>query len=794
MQSADRQSILVLTKKLAMVNVPKDVFGQLTAYILYPVVTAARNTAAGMHADHIITCIKCVLDRILTLSLDIAKELISVFAVLGYDRRDTIARSEELRLDIVNCLLLVIQKSPIQLSKETLPLFAHAISMLLDFLSSKPYLELTKISLDAITKIISIASATEIAAIMPGIISVLSKILSAGDKLAHITITKCIKAARMTISGCYTDEILTSHENINPISVEDISKEWSRNCLIHLDIFIPIVLNFRSHSNEMVRTETLLFASCFLSAAFNSLQTSISNIAETVVYLSMDFVSSINIEAKSVLSKMEEKETFKDILFAGLSNRLAGSLKLFKRANDEGKCNELILLCGYFHAMQDRATICLNVHLTIFVNSLLYLLTPSFQSTKFVVERSLHECVDGGLVPDFSIPKREFQHFQSNRVYDSLKVLCASISAYNTNRLLVNFVTSLLGTPQSAQCMLLLNLLMSEEKSQNDWILEALNEYLYLNESLPATNIIDARYEGIYDKSVILPSLLRMNEGVVSRTIMMESISHAATVLSADQISEFLIEGLYPILEAFGNVNIAVHESAYMALRSLAVNYLQSETSANQLVSLENSEHSISNLIMFHVDYLIDYISHRLKCVKLNPMAPKVLVAAIRATGSAIVGPLMTDCVDLVIDLLDEFGTTGFISGIGSTINGDDGDAGIVGELINVFFALMKVMFDAITGDDIAAHLVSGANLEIDLDEYDHMKEVLAGASPEISKFYLRNYRKPQIEDDKEKDLSAQEFFTDRLDNPGFEKDKGDDFEESDTPKFDGIHTYNIRK
>ncbi|KAH6585169.1 hypothetical protein BASA61_007034 [Batrachochytrium salamandrivorans] len=338
-------------------------------------------------------------------------------------------------------------------------------------------------------------------------------------------------------------------------------------------------------------------------------------------------------------------------------------------------------------------------------------------------------------------------------------------------------------------------------------------------------------------KPVHQPHIRDFSHVILCVSLVLEGLGSLATSLTRDEATLILIDGLYPILEKLGDRNHAVSDAAAWALQQFAktcselhpslevvvpssipayvspLPFIQSaahpdlnqEECANSSISRPSG--TIAHLVLSHIDYLVDSVSRRIRHIRHFPMAPKVLTAAIRVVGSGIVGPLLTDCVDILIDTLDELGTSGrggevfsLVSNPGSSARVrsaqgvdpqrsalflDTEDPGLVGEVISVLYALIEVMEKAskskkdkssvlcapISGSQtgVKGHLGLDPSLEASVDDtvnshsdshaVDHLLGIPA-CSPEIRAYFIER-RKLGSDSAAEVDdgLSASEFF-----------------------------------
>jgi predicted CopG family antitoxin len=281
-------------------------------------------------------------------------------------------------------------------------------------------------------------------------------------------------------------------------------------------------------------------------------------------------------------------------------------------------------------------------------------------------------------------------------------------------------------------------------------------------------------------------TVIETNKIITNNVVILEGIAMAAMARPPKELSMFLMDSIYVILEKYGDSNHSVHMAALNALQCLAHGCLKESNdpiTQNPLVNLKDSIPSPANLVLLHVDYLIDSVSHRLRHLTKNPMAPKVLVAAIKITGVEIIGQI-GDSVDQIIDILGELGTSGFVDKIGITENVNEDQSGIVYELLKVFHSLLQVMLDDHLKSRLGVKLISDNN-ETLIQNIGKIHHDFEGLSPEMTEFLIKN----QNDDDKNYDngehlKSSKEFFSERISNITENKKNNEDiFGDIDDPE-----------
>ncbi|KAJ1336230.1 hypothetical protein BSLG_007458 [Batrachochytrium salamandrivorans] len=536
--------------------------------------------------------------------------------------------------------------------------------------------------------------------------------------------------------------------------------------------------------------------------------------------------------------------------------------------NETDQLTALLLVNGYICFLQDRSASVIQEKQSQITQALMHILV--FETDGVRAVESQHAVLGAALVlmepsPNptlldhdmlIATPQRKFQTFRDPRILVQIYRLCRLLAYYGDASLLAEAYSNLLNADVDKQddSMSTFHPKMPQKQHYRDHqvalfvlgqiFIGVFGRGLEMDGIQPvdASSIQHLNAVNL-SRSVISDFLglavLKMPTHISEKRLFIESDSSGslATSLTRDEATLILIDGLYPILEKLGDRNHAVSDAAAWALQQFAktcselhpslevvvpssipayvspLPFIQSaahpdlnqEECANSSISRPSG--TIAHLVLSHIDYLVDSVSRRIRHIRHFPMAPKVLTAAIRVVGSGIVGPLLTDCVDILIDTLDELGTSGrggevfsLVSNPGSSARVrsaqgvdpqrsalflDTEDPGLVGEVISVLYALIEVMEKAskskkdkssvlcapISGSQtgVKGHLGLDPSLEASVDDtvnshsdshaVDHLLGIPA-CSPEIRAYFIER-RKLGSDSAAEVDdgLSASEFF-----------------------------------
>ena len=244
-------------------------------------------------------------------------------------------------------------------------------------------------------------------------------------------------------------------------------------------------------------------------------------------------------------------------------------------------------------------------------------------------------------------------------------------------------------------------------------------------------------------------SIQEYHHNILQIDFFMVTLARMSSVLKKD-FEPYLIDALYPLLERLGDPNRSVSSTAWTCLDVIANN-------------VNATEPTVAQLIMTNVDYIVNSVSQRLRFLKSNPRAPKVLAASIRIAGPKIM-EFMEDSVLEILDLLDNYHNV---------------NESVVGSLYEVFDAIIAVLAKE-SASICAPDSLSTIELRI--------PQEFGNASPLMVQFFLKNQDVSGSEEHTEKTATREQiksFFTlnqseSKTPHPDIEND-----EEPLTPKED---------
>ncbi|KAJ3358959.1 TEL2-interacting protein 1 [Kappamyces sp. JEL0680] len=638
--------------------------------------------------------------------------------------------SEEVRLSTVSILLCLfsspVEDRGIDLAKPAYqPVLAHNISMLLHFLSLESFITLKSASVRAIGALAErLRTAPDrTAQFLPGVLSALGKLL-ASSKESQKVIVASLDVAGLLISTCLSDEACLPFMPVpsfadldatlpptipSPTGVRGStellkrSDSWRQQTAANIAKILPSFLHFSNHDIVAVRLAAARLAVVLIETCTRSLASSHGALCETLLYLVGDSSEQVAAYCTSAIERCLHSPDcaiwFQISLERGLATLLDDFPKAMKGVDDGKRKRHLALLNNHIAVLKHACYAIVRDSLPGVVGGLFSVLEPELSDVR-VVQDSTGSAFDQ-IGKQVGFPKKKFRQFHDDTLYPMVETLVGLLSLH-CPRELVEETQKLAQTSPAHQYQGILILNQVCRHAPDSLVEGILNDYLELDFLHRASNSKDSKLF-IEDSLASAASstarsasasVAESNLLICKTTAVLEGLSLAADRLTPQQFAYLMMDGLYVMLEKLGDSNYLISSASSSCLQVFAKRFAElehHEMLSNALVCTDTPTATVSHLVLAHIDYLIDSISHKLRYVTLHPMAPRVLVAAINVAGSAVVGPLTTDCVDQVLDILDELGTSGYIDSLGPTVSTDT-EYSIMGELLNVLLALLKTV------------------------------------------------------------------------------------------------------
>jgi len=144
-------------------------------------------------------------------------------------------------------------------------------------------------------------------------------------------------------------------------------------------------------------------------------------------------------------------------------------------------------------------------------------------------------------------------------------------------------------------------------------------------------------YQQQSNNSIILP-FETLHANIQLNCLLLEGFAIHAHIMKTNY-NIFFMQSLYPILEKVGSVNASINRTALQVLTDMAC-YCNYE--------------SISDLVLFNSDYLINAVTMQFRHMVFGSAAPAVLSVILKLCDKEIM-PIVCDAVDDVFRNLDEY-------------------------------------------------------------------------------------------------------------------------------------------
>jgi hypothetical protein len=750
---------------------PPEVITTLADYILYPIFQLKSKKDIELQLELILKVLEY------SESKNIAQQLLIQLPTLGFQTED-----DDMRLNIARIFEMLYRRIEYDNSLEFQLGAAHIVTLMIHFLHQKSFMRLKLQSLDTLLMIFNvIGNPDRIAQLLPGVVSGLSKLLIGNPTENHKVLIRTLQVLKHILLKTLSDDLCDNlpTEDVSTENLFQRNRDWLDNTAKNISKIFNLLMPLLHHQHPDVQSEYTLMCFSLYNACHWSLRLCRDDLLDCILYTHSSLNPRTTLDT-NWFSSLPPNDRLKTSINLHMQERLAKKLNNFKvlaRSTEDSKRVEAFrILHGLLGLLGKDSHAVFEVTMKEFVSSLLWLFEADLSHIGLIETYSSTELnLDQFGSTDTIVPF--FSHFQSGDVIKSFEDLCTDMNDLVTD--LTNEIISHLCVPdEQFAAIFLLNRIMKSQK--NGHLSEkVIMEYLKLDCLNMAVNFEDYQvHKSIVQGFSMEPTIPSFNNVISKTALVMDGLAISASSMDSSQLTCTLMEGLYVMLEKFGSPNYHIQNSAKSALLSFAKELQRfpiDQLLPCPLINVNPSHSLLAKLVLYNVDYIVESVSHKLRYVTENPMAAKVLVASIRLAGPDLVGPLLFDSIDQILDILDTFGSGGRIDWTSDSENGSV----IVLELIKVFLAMFQLLSKSKVSESQRISHQNAPNVPLDLGSRN------SEISQEMTEFFLRH--QPKSENDQPKE-SAEAFFRRRAEErkadtvPNDEQDmSAPDIEESDT-------------
>lgn len=598
--------------------------------------------------------------------IDLAKQLLILLTFIagGVPGQEDPAASEELVVEAYGALAALFRDlaatpggSASLVESGTIPALGHAVTVILEGVTSGPSTEAQIQALDAIDAVWHcIKDPNALANFLPGTISALTKCLmpQTGSRRTRGTLVKALWTLNYILVSVLSD-IQTRSIRIDAKSKEDtpetafeqkpLTKSWLKASAGQIKLALSNVIRLRSHESAEVRKALNRLCITILDECHDTLAEAASMLVETCLTLSgVDEEDSLSLRTTTLVDLAAIHPDLNELIKSNIYNWLT-SLPRVMQANDEkvklaalgqlAKAQELLVGLNSQSSILDEAL----------GNALRDSITVTLQSSKHT--HALEEA-------DFDLNSQSALTLTTSTAL-SLQfepIIMAEQSQVKTRGELMSLLANL-GTRKS-QLTMASEMLEYARGASGPSMLSAYWLASQISRSAASSNKdLDEFFEPSLtlsdEQEAVNEELFSFSQSLLTETddrtsdwrlqaIALEVVADAARRMKLEFRTE-LIDTVYPVVQLLGSSNSRLREHAITCLN---------------IISASCGYTNASELIVDNVDYMVNAISLRLNTFDISTQAPQVLVMMIRLTGPSLL-LYLDDVVDSIFAALDNF-------------------------------------------------------------------------------------------------------------------------------------------
>lgn len=595
---------------------------------------------------------------------------------------------EELKLAVVLAIQSLLRSSgetilPVLYKPSGLPEMGFAITLLLRLAELEKSREIRLEALSCLQMLLfpevkQEASLGDLfASFLPGVCTVLTRIICGDPKQGYRLITSAIKLWAGTVSLVMADESLARVPEKKPhypglsARVGELlvhrDNTWVKNSssrlLIHLE---KIVQRCTSDQHWKVRMALVDLADRLISSCWNSLGDAVGSLLRVLVGHMNDDKLEVKEKASKTLLEVGKdgpaSRTLGEVLSESLHSLAVSLPRLLSSQDDQGKLHTLALLLGYIQLLGPRLTFTLHssAHLQRLSSALLQTLELDLGSVKVVEERlpsSVTNLTEEN-VEHAGPQQKNFRFFRDPRVLSHLQHVCRLLGYYGDFYLLTDHFLGFYRS-QRLPALIVLNQLVLGAAGVEVEALHGGNRRLEAAELLDAVRPILEEYTDaanwhlhtgqstgdVVDRMALLrvspkpaSAIKDLSANAWKLCLQLEGIACIAQALGI-HFRQLLISALYPLLEKAGDPSVLVSGTALVTLATVS-----------QACGYED----VKQLVELNGDYLASEVSVGLRRLQRHHgSAARVLHAMLDHCSPSLL-PLLHDLVQDLLPALDQ--------------------------------------------------------------------------------------------------------------------------------------------
>ena len=641
---------------------------KLAEYVFFPLSHVFReNKALPVRATEIaLQCLQILISRGWRelIPPDLAKQLLVLLTFLAGGSASEVKSqevNEELATSAFACLRYLFGVSGTaglsrngSVDAADFPILGHAVSVILGGITDGPSIKVRLGALNALDSTIgSITDNEALTKFFPGIVSALTKVLSAGSrskgsyKILQGALNTLNKILLKVINDdkafkCEQSEPGNNPAVLGPHGRKEGEKEpWLQATSAQVKLALANILPLQSHEKEEVRGALFQLCISIMERCRRSLSQSVPMMIETSVVICAQ--GSI-VDAVELLDNLKIVLGTDAILLEALKSSAHDWIIALPRAlqsiDETPKARIVDQITITFEILDPQSTVsevlghALTSNLRLSISAAIR--NFSSQAIQDVPEshQELSQALRTNLVKGGTkgFPEVVFRNTSQRSTIEGLQSLLERVC--NTS-ILANLEMDVMET---------LSTTSGEEQLASLWLAIRMQSE---RRAAPRGDVQRAT-EGFEQSSSNLDDLYAFCLTILSETVYsaeadwrLQALSLEAIALQAQrQRYDFrseLVDALYPILERLGSSNAATQKHAIVTLRN---------------VSAACDYATPKDMVIENVDYLVNAVSLKLNTLDISPQAPQVLTMMVRLCGATLL-PYLDDLIEAIFAILE---------------------------------------------------------------------------------------------------------------------------------------------
>lgn len=641
---------------------------KLAEYVFFPLshIFQENKTIPVRATELALQCLQILISRGWRNSItpDLAKQLLILLSFLAggsVTEAECKDVNEELAAAAFSCLGSLFRASNAaglssdgSVDAANFPVLGHTVSVLLDGVGIGPSVKVRLGALSALDALLSSISDKEATkSFFPGIVSALTKLLSAGSRSKG---SYRILQGSLDVLTQIILEVVSDHTNpeftppeqdssqvaVVPYNHKNRPKDsWLEATSAQVKLALANILPLRYHEKEEVRKALFRLCMSILERCPRSLPQSVPMMIETSLIICTQ--SSI-VDTIELLDNLRIVVTPDSSLFEALKSSVHDwivTLPRVMQSNNETPKKRIVdqisvafEIISAQGSVSDVLNYAMISNLRASVSAALQ--TSASKTIQDVAESDaeIDKAVRVHQAKEVSVifPEVMFTKISQSVTVKGLQSLANKISKSTISTTLQRDVIETLRTTSGDDQIATLWLAIQMQSKHEDDI------DVFLNPIAADPEQSNPILDDLYSFSLAVLSELTYT---TENDWRLQALSLQAIALQAQQQRQDfrpeLVDALYPILERMGSPNAALQKHAI---------------TAHSIVSTACSYPSPKDLIIENVDYLVNAVALKLNTFDISPQAPQVLTMMIKLCGATLI-PYLDDLVESIFAILE---------------------------------------------------------------------------------------------------------------------------------------------